>query len=85
MPKIRFNGVELYFEEYGRGKETFVTSSMFGATSEGPLSLLAAKAVPGAKAVFFQDESHMLPQESPEKVADEIKLFVTQLNRARRE
>ena len=64
---------------------TLLLCGMWDQIIPAEMSLLAAKAVPGAKAVFFQDESHMLPQESPEKVADEIKLFVTQLNRARQE
>jgi pimeloyl-ACP methyl ester carboxylesterase len=43
------------------------------------MSLLAARAIPGAKAVFFQDEGHMLPAESPEKVVAEIVSFVSSL------
>lgn len=44
------------------------------------MSLLAAKTVPKAKAVFFQDHSHSLASEAPERVAHEIRLFVRELN-----
>ena len=44
------------------------------------MSFLAAKTVPGAKAVFFQDHSHSLATEAPERVAHEIRLFVRELN-----
>jgi hypothetical protein len=38
--------------------------------------LRTAQAVRGAKLVLFEDESHMLAVESPEKVLGEFKLFV---------
>jgi pimeloyl-ACP methyl ester carboxylesterase len=41
----------------------------------------AAMTIPEAKAVFFQGYAHLLMVESPEKVADEIVLFVNDLNR----
>jgi pimeloyl-ACP methyl ester carboxylesterase len=44
-------------------------------------ALMVGKSIPGAKTVFYQDESHMMAQESPEKVADEIKIFISELNR----
>ena len=46
-------------------------------------SVSAAMAIPGAKAVFFQGYGHGLRTESPEKLVDEIILFVNQLNRIR--
>jgi pimeloyl-ACP methyl ester carboxylesterase len=46
-------------------------------------SVSAAMAIPGAKAVFFQGYGHGLRTESPEKLVDEIILFVNQLNRTR--
>jgi len=42
----------------------------------------SAMTIPDAKAVFFQGYSHLLSVESPEKVVDEITLFVNDLNRA---
>ena len=48
------------------------------------VQLTALKSIPGAKAVFFQDEGHFITMESPEKILDEIVLFVNQLNRAKR-
>jgi pimeloyl-ACP methyl ester carboxylesterase len=44
------------------------------------MSLLAARSVPGAKAVFYQDHSHTLPGEAPERICMEIELFVRELN-----
>ena len=41
--------------------------------------LHTVQAVPGAKLVLFEDESHMLAVESPEKVLREFKLFVDAL------
>jgi len=51
------------------------------ATAEA--SLLAAKSVPGAKAVFFQDHSHTLASEAPERLAAEVALFLRELNEER--
>jgi len=45
------------------------------------IPFISAKTVPGIKSVFFQDESHMISGESPQRVIDEINLFITQLNR----
>jgi pimeloyl-ACP methyl ester carboxylesterase len=47
------------------------------------ISLIALKNIPGAKAVFFQDEGHFITMESPEKLVPEIVLFVNQLNRSK--
>lgn len=55
---------------------TLILHGMYDHFSGPEMALLAARAVPGAKAVFFQDESHMLSAESPHKVADEIRLFI---------
>jgi pimeloyl-ACP methyl ester carboxylesterase len=44
-------------------------------------SIISAMSIPKAKAVFFQDYGHGLRIESPEKVADEIIMFVNDLNR----
>lgn len=41
--------------------------------------LRTARAVPGAKLVLFQDESHLLATESPHKILDEFALFVDRL------
>lgn len=43
--------------------------------------LRTAQAVPGSKLVLFEDESHMLATESPQKVLGEFKLFVDNLGR----
>jgi pimeloyl-ACP methyl ester carboxylesterase len=64
---------------------TLLLCGMYDNIIPAEMSLLAARAVPGAKAVFFQNESHMLAQESPEKVADEINVFIAQLDRAGRD
>jgi pimeloyl-ACP methyl ester carboxylesterase len=47
------------------------------------IQLTALKSIPGAKAVFFQDEGHFITMESPEKLVAEIVLFVNQLNQAK--
>jgi pimeloyl-ACP methyl ester carboxylesterase len=44
------------------------------------ISLLAARSVPGAKAVFFQDHSHSLATEAPERVNLELMTFIHELN-----
>jgi pimeloyl-ACP methyl ester carboxylesterase len=44
------------------------------------VSVVALKSIPGAKAVFFQDEGHFISMESPEKLAPEIVTFVNKLN-----
>ncbi len=61
---------------------TLILHGMYDHFTDPEMALLAAGAVPRAKAVFFQDESHMLSAESPHKVADEIRLFVNQLKQA---
>jgi pimeloyl-ACP methyl ester carboxylesterase len=46
-----------------------------------PEHLLAtARAVPGAKLVIFEDESHLVAVESPNKIVDEFKLFLDRLD-----
>jgi pimeloyl-ACP methyl ester carboxylesterase len=44
------------------------------------IGLLAARSVPKAKAVFYQDHSHLLPYESPERVVGEIHRFLQELD-----
>jgi pimeloyl-ACP methyl ester carboxylesterase len=59
------------------------TLLLFGAKDgTNPLdeAIKSAMTIPGAKAVFFQDYAHSLSLEGPEKVADEIILFVNELN-----
>ncbi len=55
---------------------TLILHGMYDHFSGPEMAVLAAGAVPGAKTVFFQDESHFLSMESPHKVADEIRLFI---------
>jgi pimeloyl-ACP methyl ester carboxylesterase len=43
----------------------------------------SAMTIPGAKAVFFQGYAHLLMVESPQKVVDEIVLFVNDLNKSK--
>ena len=43
------------------------------------ISFMAAKSVPKSKTVFYQDHSHTLSGESPERVAREIDLFIKEL------
>jgi pimeloyl-ACP methyl ester carboxylesterase len=60
------------------------TLLLFGAQDwSNPLdqAIVSAMSIPGAKAVFFQDYGHGLSLESPEKVADEISIFIRDLNR----
>lgn len=40
--------------------------------------MATVKQIPGAKAVFFEDEGHLMLGENPEKVAGEIISFVNQ-------
>ncbi|WP_276352203.1 alpha/beta fold hydrolase [Cohnella caldifontis] len=47
------------------------------------MSLLAAKAVPYAKSVFYQDHGHSLASEAPDRVIDEIALFIAEINQHR--
>ncbi len=60
---------------------TLILHGIYDHFTPPEMALLAAKSVPGAKAVFFQDQSHFFPKESPDQVADEIKLFISQLRR----
>lgn len=46
-------------------------------------AIISATSIPGSKAVFFEDYGHGLSLESPEKVADEIIMFVNDLNRSK--
>jgi len=43
-------------------------------------ALRAAVNVRGAKAVLFEDEGHMIGEESPERIAREVRVFVDELN-----
>jgi pimeloyl-ACP methyl ester carboxylesterase len=43
-------------------------------------ALRAAINVRGAKAVLFEDEGHMIGDESPERLAREVKVFVDEIN-----
>ena len=43
------------------------------------MSLLVARAVPGAKLVLYQDHSHTLAREAPERVVDEVALFLKEI------
>lgn len=45
------------------------------------MSLLVAKSVPGAKMVLYQDHSHTLAREAPERLVSEIMLFLNELAR----
>jgi 3-oxoadipate enol-lactonase len=75
------------------GREKFVprlkdlkvpTLILFGSQDySNPIgqAIVSAMSIPGVKAVFFQDYGHGLSIEGPEQVADEIKIFVNDLNR----
>ena len=43
------------------------------------MTLLVARSVPGAKLVLYQDHSHMLARESPERLVDEVMLFLREV------
>jgi pimeloyl-ACP methyl ester carboxylesterase len=64
------------------------TLLLFGAkdpTNPIDQAIKSSMTIPGAKAVFFQDHAHSLTVESPEKVVDEIILFVNDLNTRKKE
>ena len=44
------------------------------------ISLVAAKSVPGAKAIFYQDHSHTLASEGKEMIAEDILHYLKQKN-----
>jgi pimeloyl-ACP methyl ester carboxylesterase len=52
-----------------------------GCKDRPEMALRVASAIPGAKIVLFQDESHMITVESPEKVVKEIIHFIDQLEK----
>jgi pimeloyl-ACP methyl ester carboxylesterase len=52
-----------------------------GCKDRADKALRIASAIPGAKIVLFQDESHMIVSEGPEKIAEEIAHFVSQLEK----
>jgi pimeloyl-ACP methyl ester carboxylesterase len=43
------------------------------------MSLLVARSVPGAKLVLYQDHSHTLAREAPERLVDEVALFLKEI------
>jgi pimeloyl-ACP methyl ester carboxylesterase len=43
------------------------------------MALLAATAVPGAKLVLYQDHSHSLASEAPQRLVDEVVLFMNEV------
>lgn len=43
------------------------------------MALLVARSVPGAKLVLYQDHSHTLAREAPERVVDEVALFLKEI------
>ncbi|WP_102346257.1 alpha/beta fold hydrolase [Bacillus sp. Marseille-P3661] len=49
--------------------------------SSAEMGLLAAKAVPGAKAIFYQDHSHTLSREIPEEIVEEVVLYLNHLEK----
>lgn len=78
FPECKTND-ELAIRLAGIKVPTLILHGIYDHFTPPEMALLAAKSVPGAKAVFFQDESHFLPKESPHKVANEIKLFISEL------
>lgn len=44
------------------------------------MALLVARAVRGAKMVLFQDHSHTLAREAPERLVDEVMLFLKEID-----
>lgn len=55
-------------------QDTIITPSMV---------LLAARSIPGARTVFFQDYGHELAGLNPRAVMDQVRLFVDELNASR--
>lgn len=43
------------------------------------MALLAARAVPGAKLVLYHDHSHSLASEAPQRLVDEVVLFMNEV------
>ncbi|HLZ26813.1 MAG TPA: alpha/beta fold hydrolase [Chloroflexota bacterium] len=46
------------------------------------MALLAARTVPGAKLVLYQDHSHSLASEAPQRLVDEVVLFMQEIGPA---
>ncbi len=58
------------------------TLLMYGAQDDvipAEMALLAGRSVPGAKLVLYQDHSHTLAQEAPERLVDEVLLFMREI------
>jgi pimeloyl-ACP methyl ester carboxylesterase len=45
--------------------------------------MLAARSIPGARTVFFQDYGHELARQNPGPVMDQVRLFINELNASR--
>jgi pimeloyl-ACP methyl ester carboxylesterase len=64
------------------GTVTVPTLLLNGAQDDiipADMSLLVARSVPGAKLVLYQDHSHTLAREAPERVVDEVALFLREI------
>jgi pimeloyl-ACP methyl ester carboxylesterase len=64
------------------GTVTVPTLLLNGAQDDiipADMSLLVARSVPGAKLVLYQDHSHTLAREAPERVVDEVTLFLKEI------
>ncbi|MBI2756559.1 MAG: alpha/beta hydrolase [Chloroflexi bacterium] len=58
------------------------TLLLYGAQDEiipVGMALLAARAIPGAKLVLYQDQSHTMSREIPERLVSEVRLFLDEL------
>ncbi|GLY87460.1 alpha/beta fold hydrolase [Actinoallomurus iriomotensis] len=69
---------------HGGGIGWHLAGLILAAMRDGVISpesaLRAARSVPGAKAVLFEDEGHFIGTESPERLVREVRVFVDELN-----
>jgi Predicted hydrolases or acyltransferases (alpha/beta hydrolase superfamily) len=59
---------------------TLLLCGMFDELSTAETAFVAAKAIPKSKAVFYQDHSHTLASEAPERLISEVTRFIDEVN-----
>ncbi len=82
MPLLNYKTNEQLADFYSKIKLPVLL--LYGTEDPGlddEMLLLAVKTIPQMKAVIFQGERHFYEIDIPEKLADEVKLFATQISR----
>lgn len=82
MPLLNYKTNEQLADFYSKIKLPVLL--LYGTEYPGlddEMLLLAVKTIPQMKAVIFQGERHFYEIDIPEKLADEVKLFATQISR----